>query len=124
MEQQRLGTNFSILQLIRRQPVLCRAFVRDTDFPWLRRYPLFVETNAVAKAGPTVGYELHLSATGIPIRLIPRTADDMPGTARRKLLSVNEEEYRRFPCRKLVMQRDGRWQLANAGHNLLELLTY
>lgn len=124
MEQQRLGTNFNLLQLIRRQPVLCRAFVRDTDFPWLRRYPVFVETNAVAEAGTTVGYELHLSATGVPIRLIPRTADEMPGTARRKLLSVNEEEYRRFPCRKLVMQRDGRWQLATAGHNLLELLTY
>ena len=124
LEQQRLTTNFSLVQLIRQQPVLCRVFVRDTNFPWLRRYPALVGTNASAQPGGLLGYELHLSATGIPIRLIPRTTDEMPGTARRRLLSVNEEEYRRFPCRKLVVQREGRWQLGTAGHNLLELLTY
>ena len=124
LEPQRITTNFSLVQLIRRQPVLCRAFVRTTDFPWLRRYPALVETNALAATANPVGYELHLNASGIPIRLIPRTADEMPGTARRRLLSVNEAEYRRSPCRKLVVQREGRWQLATAGHNLLELLTY
>ncbi len=124
LEQQRLGTNFSLVQLLRNQPVLCRAFVRSTDFPWLHRYPAFMETNTVAKAGTLAGYEVQVNGWGIPIRLIPRTADEMPGSARLRLLSVNEEEQRRFPCRKLVVQRGGRWQLATAGHNLLELLTY
>jgi len=39
------------------------------------------------------------------------------------LLSVNEEEEKARHCRKLVVQRGGRWQLANNGLRELELLT-
>jgi hypothetical protein len=123
LEQRRLQTNFNLGQFIRSQPVLCRVFVRNTDFPWLHRYPALVDTRAAARPGAVVGYEVHLSAAGIPIRLIPRTAEEMPGTARFRLLSVDEEEHRRFPCRKLVALHGDRWQLAPAGQRLLELLT-
>jgi hypothetical protein len=40
------------------------------------------------------------------------------------LLSVNEAEYYRNPCRKLVRYRNGRWELANNGLRLLDLVTY
>jgi hypothetical protein len=84
---------------------------------------MFVDAGTPPRPGVVEGYELHLNASGIPIKLIPRTAEEMPGTTRFRLLSVNEGEYRRFPCRKIVEQRDGRWQLATAGQHLLELLT-
>jgi hypothetical protein len=40
------------------------------------------------------------------------------------LLSVNEAVERANPCRKLVVQRNGRWQLSDGGLRELELLTY
>jgi hypothetical protein len=41
-----------------------------------------------------------------------------------QLLSVNAEEQRRHPCRKLVALKNGRWELASSGAHLLDLLTY
>ena len=37
---------------------------------------------------------------------------------------VNEAEEKANPCRHLVVQRRGRWELANEGLRELELLTY
>ncbi len=45
------------------------------------------------------------------------------GRAKFQLLSVNEGEETAHHCRKLVVQRGGRWQLANKGLRELELLT-
>ena len=44
--------------------------------------------------------------------------------AKVQLLSVNEAEQQKNPCRKLVTKRSGKWALATAGENLMELLTY
>ena len=41
-----------------------------------------------------------------------------------QLLAVNEPEYHAHPCRKLVVQRGGRWQLTDKGLRELDLLTY
>jgi hypothetical protein len=60
----------------------------------------------------------------VPIELIPRAANEIASRDRFRLLSVNEAEYRRNPCRQLVRQRSGRWELASRGINLLELLTF
>jgi hypothetical protein len=98
--------------------------VRETSFPWLKRYAPLVRANPQATKDGIAGYELVLNFTGIPIALIPRAAAEIKGKSRVQLLSVNEAEYQRNPCRKLVTKRSGRWELANNGDNLIELLTY
>jgi murein DD-endopeptidase MepM/ murein hydrolase activator NlpD len=124
LEQQRHGSNFSLLQFVRAQTELCRVFVRDTDFPWLRRYAPLVIRNPVAEQQGVAGYEMALNYVGLPFQLIPRAASEIRGSARIQLLSVNAAEQQRHPCRKLVTPRGSRWELATAGLNLVNLLAY
>lgn len=124
LEQQERGAKFNLVQLIQNQPELCRVLVRETNFPWLTRYAPLVRANPQATKEGIAGYEIALNFTGIPISLTPRAASEIKGKARVQLLSVNEAEYKKNPCRKLVTNRSGRWQLANNGINLIELLTY
>src|SRR2546423_12201107 len=67
------GTKFSVLNLIQRQTELCRVFVRKSDFPWLRRYPMLVKPNPVAQKEGVAGYEIALNFNGVPFELIPRS---------------------------------------------------
>ncbi|MGC3956835.1 MAG: M23 family metallopeptidase [Verrucomicrobiota bacterium] len=124
LEQQEQGAKFNLVQLIQSQPELCRVLVRETDFPWLKRYAPLVHPNPVAAKEGIAGYEISMNFVGIPIALTPRAASEIKSKARVQLLSVNEAEYKRSPCRKLVTNRSGKWQLANNGVNLIELLTY
>ncbi len=68
------------------------------------------------------GYEVALNYNGVAFALLPRAASEIKGAAKFQLLSVNESEYRAHPCRKLVAQRGGRWQLTDKGRRELELL--
>ena len=70
------------------------------------------------------GYEIVLNYNGVPFALMPRAASEIKSAAKFQLLSVNESEQKTNPCRKLVVKRGGRWQLADAGLRELELLTY
>jgi peptidoglycan LD-endopeptidase LytH len=117
------GAHFDLLSWIKRRPELCRVLVRQTDFPWLRRYPMLVRQDAPAKGGPVTGYEIALDFNGLPFELIARR--DAPGkdAAKYQLLSVNEAEYAKNPCRRLVTRRGSRWELAGNGLSLLDLLT-
>lgn len=124
LEQQRLGPKFSLVEFIRSQPEMCRVLVRDADFPWARRYSMFVKPNSVAQKEGVAGYELAMNFNGLPCELIPRAASEMKTKARFQLLSVNAEERQKNPCRKLVTPRGSRWDLANSGLHLLELLLY
>jgi hypothetical protein len=108
--------------LIRSQPVLCRTLVRTTDFPWLRRYPATVDPGPAN--GGIVAVEIHHNFQGIPVRIIPRNAEEAPGRSRIELLQVNADVARDFPCQKLVRQRNGRWQLTPEGERFLDLLTF
>ncbi len=118
------GAGFSFLNFLRGQTDLCRVLVRQTDFPWLRRYPALIRRNPVAEREGVAGYELAFNFNGVPFAATPRAASEIRGRARFQLLSVNEAEYRRNPCRKLVRSRGGRWELAGNGLRLLDLLTY
>lgn len=122
--QQKQGTNFNLANFIRAETELCRVMVRATNFPWLKRYSMLIRPNPVADREGVAGYELALNFNGIPFELVPRAPSEIKGKAPFKLLSVNETEYRRNPCRKLVVQRHGRWELANNGIHLLQLLTF
>ena len=116
--------NFSLLNFIRSQTELCRVLVRATNFPYLKRYPMLVLRNPIANKEGVAGYEIALNLNGVAFALMPRAASEIKSTARIQLLSVNEAEERANPCRHLVVQRRGHWELANDGQREVELLTY
>jgi len=124
LAQHRQGNKFSLLDFIRNQTELCRVVVRDTNFAWLKRHGALVKPNPVAAKEGIAGYELALNFNGLPFELIPRAASEIKGKTRFGLLSVNAAEYQKNPCRRLVVKRGSRWELANNGLQLLDLLTY
>ena len=124
LEQAKLGAKFSLLEFVRNQTDLCRLVVRDTNFPWLKRYPLLIRRNSQAEKEGVAGYEIALNYNGLPFQLIPRSPTEIPGQSRFQLLSVNENEQKKHPCRHLLVKRGTRWELAPAGIRLLELLTF
>jgi murein DD-endopeptidase MepM/ murein hydrolase activator NlpD len=115
---------FDLLNFIRSQTELCRVLVRATNFPYLKRYPMFVLKNPVAEKEGIAGYEIALNYNGVAFALMPRAESEIKSRAKFQLLSVNEAVERANSCRKLVVQRGGRWQLGDAGIRELELLTY
>ena len=85
---------------------------------------MLVLKNPVAEKEGVAGYEIVLNYNGVAFALMPRAASEIKGKAKFQLLSVNEAEAKANPCRKLVVQRNGRWELANEGVRELELLTF
>jgi murein DD-endopeptidase MepM/ murein hydrolase activator NlpD len=124
LEQHKLGDKFSLLTFIRTRPELCRVLVKDTKFGYLKHYAALVKRNAAAEKDGVAGYEVALDFNGVPFQLIPRSAAEMNSSGRVRLLDVNEKEQQAAPCRKLVVQRKGKWDLGNDGEQLLDLLTY
>jgi murein DD-endopeptidase MepM/ murein hydrolase activator NlpD len=118
------GERFNLVAYLRARPELCRVLVRDTNIPFLRRYPMLAEKNPVAEREGVAGYEIALSFNGLPLQFIPRAASEMKAKSRVQLLSVNEAEYQRAHCGKIVARKSGRWALASRGEDLLSLLTY
>jgi len=115
---------FSMLEFVRGQTELCRVLVRAKDFPYVKRYAPLLFKNPVADKEGIAGYEIALNYNGVPFALLPRAASEIKGAAKFQLLSVNAAEVQANPCRKLVSQRSGRWQLTDKGQQLLEMLTY
>jgi hypothetical protein len=113
-----------LLNWVRGQTELCRVVVRQRQFPWLARYRPLVRPNPRAEREGVAGYELALNFAGVPFEATPRAESEIKSKARFQLLSVNEAEQQRNPCRKLVVHRIGKWELANNGVRLLELLTF
>ncbi len=116
--------NFSLLNFVRSQPELCRVLVRATSFPYLKRYAPLVLKNPRADKEGVAGYDVALNYNGVAFALMPRAASEIKGSAKFQLLSVNESEEHAHPCRKLVVQRNGRWQLTDNGQRELELLVH
>lgn len=124
LEQRAQGPTFSLLPHVRRQTELCRVVVRATGFPWLKRYPQLVKPNPRAEKEGIAGYEIALNFNALPFELIPRAASELKGSSKFQLRSVNETEQKKNPGRKLIAQRNGRWELTSHGIHTLELLTY
>jgi len=123
-EQQRLGGSFSLVRFLQGQRELCRVAVRDTTIPWVKRYAPLVRRNPVAEREGVAGYELSLTYNGVPFRIIPRAASELPGAATVRLLEVNEAEWSAHRCGKLVFKRGQAWTLLSRGEQLLDLLRY
>jgi murein DD-endopeptidase MepM/ murein hydrolase activator NlpD len=124
LEQQRLGTNFSLVRFIKTQKELCHVAVRAKDFPWVRRYRQLVEPNPVATHEGIAGYELTLAFNGVPIRAVPRAESELRSKSRIQLLSVNDEVSSQCPCGRLVRRLGNGIQLQSHGEELLDLLTF
>jgi len=124
LEEHSLGAKFNLLRVIRSQTELCRVVVRTTNFPWLKRYAALVRSNPKAEKEGVAGYEIALNFNALAFELVPRAASEIKGKAKFQLLSVNEAEHQRNPCRRLVTKRGARWELTSRGLNALELLTY
>lgn len=123
MMQRAEGEKLAFAAFVKRQTELFRVRVRDTDFPWLHRYPMFVKSNAVAQA-QVAGYEISFNFAGLPFEVTACTAGEIKSRSAVQLLSVNEAEYSRNPCRKLVARRGSRWELTTRGQDLISLLTF
>ena len=124
LAEQNPAKKFSVLNFLRGQTELCRVLVRATNFPYLKRYAPLVLKNPRAEAEGVAGYEIALNYNAVAFALMPRAASEIKGTAKFQLLSVNAAEYHAHPCRKLVVEHGGRWQLTEKGQRELELLTY
>jgi murein DD-endopeptidase MepM/ murein hydrolase activator NlpD len=122
--QRQQGAQFSLLNFLRTQTELCRVLVRQTDFPWVKRYAALLRPNPRAQQEGVAGYELALNFNGVAFELIPRAASEIKGKARFQLLSVNQAEYQKNPARRLVAKRGARWELTSHGLNQLEMLAY
>jgi hypothetical protein len=117
------GRAFDLTAWLKHRPELCRVFARKTAFPWVKRYPMLVENNPIAQKQGVAGYEIALDYNGLPFQWIPRAASEIKGSGKYRLLSVNEAEEAKNPCRKLVKRAGKGWQLAPAGISLLDLLS-
>lgn len=117
------GERFSLLRHLREQPELCRVLVRDTSYPWLKRYSVLV-SRMNAPVDPLAGYEIVLNFNGLPFQLIPRSVREISKGPKYQLLRVNTDEHRKNPCRKLVRAKGNSWELTDAGVQWLELLTF
>ena len=124
LAQQKEGNQFSLLRWIQSQEELCRVLVRSTDFPWVHRYRSLLRPNPAAEKNGVAGYELVLNFNGVPFQVIPRSALEIKGAAKYQLLSVNEAEYKKNPCRRLVKPQGKSWQLGTRGTELLDLITW
>lgn len=118
------GSQFSLLRYIRQETELCRVLVRETRFPWLKRYTPLIKRNPLAEKEGVAGYEIALDFNGVAFQLIPRTAEEIKSMARVQMVSVNEDERARHPCRHLVTKKSGRWELTNNGLSLIDLMIF
>jgi murein DD-endopeptidase MepM/ murein hydrolase activator NlpD len=124
LRQHREGDRFRLVEYIRNQTELCRVQVRDTEFPWLRRYPSLVARNPRAEKEGVVGYEIWLNYVGLPYRMMPLASGELKSRNPVYLVSVNDAERTRDPSGKVATQRNGNWVLTNSGQNLISLITY
>ncbi|MBT5310262.1 MAG: M23 family metallopeptidase [Verrucomicrobia bacterium] len=113
---------FNLRQFIRSQPVLCRVLVKSPNFRWAKRYPNLVESTK--EPGAIAGYEISLDPNGVPIRSTPRDASAFSGSEPFKLLHVDPDIYKQFPCRKLLFKKGQQWVLTSKGISHLKLLAY
>jgi hypothetical protein len=123
LEQQTDGAHFNLLNWLQHRTEVCRVLVRKTDFSWLRRYPMLIKADPALPREQIAGYEIALDYNGLPFELIPRSASQIKGAAKYQLVSVNEAEQTKNPCRRLVARAGSHWRLGNNGVSLLDMLT-
>src|ERR1043166_5856878 len=105
LEEHAQGDKFSLVNFVRHETELCRVLARTPHLSWARRYPQLVTPNPRADKEGVAGYEILLDFNGLPFQITPRATSEMSGKGRFQLLSVNEAEQKKNPCRRLVTRR-------------------
>ncbi len=118
------GAHFSLTDYIKSQPVMAQVVVRRTEFSFVRRYPQLLRPNLRAEHEGVAGFELGLNFNGIPVQITPRSARELGAGPALRLLSVNETEWHKHPCARLVVKRGQTWTLTGKGDELVSLLTF
>ena len=124
LAQQAKGNKFSLIDFVRQETELCRVIVRGNHLSWAKRYAPLVRPNPKADKEGLAGYELALDFNGVPFQVTPRAESEIKNKSKFQLLSVNTAEQQKNPCRRLVTQKNGRWELTTRGHDLISLLTF
>ena len=117
------GAAFDLTKWLQGRTELCRVVARQTNFSWVKRYPMLVRSNPVAQKSGIAGYEIALDYNALPFEWVPRAASELKSRAKYSLVSVNEAEETKNPCRKLVSRQSGKWELAPYGVSMLDLLS-
>src|SRR5256885_152389 len=110
LAQHNQADKFSLREFVHIQAQLCRVFVRHTGFPYVKRYAALIRANPLAEKEGVAGYELALTFNGVPFDLTPRAASEIKSKSRFQLLSVNEAEEHKDPCRRLLLKRGNHWE--------------
>jgi murein DD-endopeptidase MepM/ murein hydrolase activator NlpD len=125
LQQEEQGTAFDLVKFIQNQTELCRVLVRRSNIPWTRRYPMLVQNiPTIAQPEAIAGYEIVFNYAGVPIQLIPRVQSEIKTKFKYSLLSVNKEERKKNPGRRIVALTNKGWKLDPRGIRLLDLLTF
>lgn len=122
--QQSQQTAFSLLNFLRSQKEQFRVIVRDTEFPWLKRYAPLVRRNPLAESEGAVAYEVAFNSHGLPFLLVPRAASELAGNSQYQVVFVDEEDYKINRCKRMIVKRGESWELTARGIRFLELLTF
>lgn len=111
---------FSLLEYIKEQPVLCRIkVIKPKNFNILNRFPLLVTGS---KNVQLVGYEISLNPNGVPVRIMPIASEKLELKESTELV-VNPQVYKAAPCRKLVFKKGQKWVFTAKGMAYLDLIT-
>jgi hypothetical protein len=115
---------FSLARHLASQPETLRIWVRNPHFSWARRFPGLIRRNPALGKEAIAGWEIAMASNGAPIWMAPRSAKEMPGNDRFRLLSVNEAEWKEHPCARLVIRRGQAWTALPALHDLVAIAEY
>lgn len=94
---------------------------RRPDF--LERYPMLELPGAPAQA--TAGWEILLTAWGLPLSLRGLTDQELKGVDRdneASVVAIDRSALSPYACRDLVLERGGQVRLGPSGETLLQLL--
>ena len=124
LAQKSRGESFSFARFVAEQPVMVRVLVKRPSLDFAQRYPSLVRGNPRVEKEGIAGYELGLSFNGIPVQMTPRSAGEMGTSSARRILSVNETEWRSHPCGRLIVRRGQAWTLTAKGEELISLISF
>lgn len=114
----------SVLGYFEQLPVGVMLHIRTQRIPdFLQRYPQLLLPGCDEEQ--RAGWEVSLSAWGLPLSLKPLRERDLVGVARAGDISVvalNEAAIEEFSCRNILTDRSGQFMLGTGGRQVVELL--
>lgn len=114
-------------EYVSKQPIAFTVLVGGRPFPWLKLHPEQVQPSH----GPTLAYEIGMTAWGLPVAVWPRTAGEISESQRHLLersqpvlAQTNDAELSRWTCGELVKRRGDAWALTEHGREWFQMITF